>query len=91
MKPKNYRSYPVTNISVGKILSTKNRYSNAALRISIDEKYRNLISMLSAVSTVDMSQIVNNMLSILLQNEGLTQELKDFCINGCKEHVKYFK
>lgn len=74
-------------VSVEDLLTNIRRYKNSSLRLTIDEKYRNVIAMVAEYSKTDMAQIVNNMIGTFLNNDEVVQELKNYCTKCQRERL----
>ena len=56
---------------VDKILSAETRYENSRQTVLIDRGFKNILDILSQLSGVDISRILNNILREFLQPDGL--------------------
>jgi hypothetical protein len=52
------------------------KYRNSKVQVGIAEDYRELISAVASVCDVSIALIVNNMLSLLLENEDFVSNLR---------------
>ena len=66
------------NVTIEKILSTKQKYENLLCGISIDKNCKDYISLLSGVGNTSMSQILNNIVTMFIRDKRLMKELEDF-------------
>ncbi|GHV64545.1 hypothetical protein FACS1894199_03060 [Bacteroidia bacterium] len=69
-------SSPVSDLSASSILDTTNKYKNLKQQIAIDENYHKFISLIAKLYGISISQVTNNMLKIVFDNEVLIKELK---------------
>jgi hypothetical protein len=77
--------------SIEQIFSKEVKYKNSRAPVVICEKYREFISLLSELSKCEISQIINNVLSLYFEDEKITKQLSTFAQNKYKERLQQFK
>jgi hypothetical protein len=75
-------------VVVEKLLSKEVKHKNSRNPIVISEEYRKSIGFLSELSGCEMSQIVNNVLSLCFGNPEIQKLLNAFAKNKCKERLE---
>ncbi|GHT68939.1 hypothetical protein FACS189452_09310 [Bacteroidia bacterium] len=74
-------------LSALSILDTNNKYKNSKQQINIDESYRQFISLIADLYDISISQVTNNMLKVVFDNELLIKELKTVASKKYKEKM----
>jgi hypothetical protein len=85
------KSFGADNIDIEKLFSKEVKYKNSLRTISICEKYRDFIGLLSELTRCEISQIVNNILSDYFDDEDTASRLSAFAKSKYKERMQRFK
>ncbi|GHT16739.1 hypothetical protein AGMMS4956_19700 [Bacteroidia bacterium] len=76
-----------SGLSALSILDKNNKYKNSKQQINIDENYRQFISLIADLYDISISQVTNNMLKVVFNNELLIKELKAVASKKYKEKM----
>lgn len=74
-------------VVVEELFSKEVKYKNSRNSVAISEEYRGFIGFISELSKCEVSQIVNNMLSLYFNNPEIADRLTVFAKNKCKARM----
>jgi hypothetical protein len=78
-------------IDIAKIFSKDAKYKNSHSPVVICEKYKDFVDLLSELSKCEISQILNNILSLYFGNEDISNQLNSYAKSKYKERLQQFK
>jgi hypothetical protein len=74
-------------VVVEELFSKEAKYKNSRNSVAISEEYRDFIGFISELSKCEVSQIVNNMLSLYFNNPEIADRLTVFAKSKCKARI----